>query len=124
MIQPQNILLTTFDEYPTYKLADFGMARIVSDNVLTTACGTPNYYSPEIINGDIYSFAVDFWSLGVLMYHLLCGYVPFRADNIMDEKELFNRIRDQPVIFPQNPWAKISEQAKDLIVNLLKKNPG
>lgn len=58
------------------------MARIVGDDILTTVCGTPNYFAPEILDGQIYTFLVDYWSLGVLMYHMLSGTVPFKADTI------------------------------------------
>ena len=48
---------------------------------MQTACGTPGYVAPEILNGEQYGPAVDLWSMGVIAYILLCGFPPFFDDN-------------------------------------------
>jgi calcium-dependent protein kinase len=65
-----------------YKLIDFGLSKRVSSNfsTMTTIAGTPYYMAPEVIDGD-YTSQCDIWSLGVLMYVLLSGYLPFQGDN-------------------------------------------
>jgi calcium/calmodulin-dependent protein kinase I len=63
------------------KVTDFGLARFVENELATTACGTPNYVAPEIIAGKGYSKEVDLWSIGVIIYIMLCGFPPFYDDN-------------------------------------------
>ena len=62
------------------KLADFGISKIISDEMLTTHCGTPIYMAPEIFAGSDYDNKVDIWSIGVVMYYLLSGVHPFNGD--------------------------------------------
>lgn len=61
-------------------MADFGISKIMSDEMLTTNCGTPVYMAPEIWAGSSYDNKVDVWSLGVVMYYLLSGTHPFLGD--------------------------------------------
>ncbi len=71
------------------KLADFGISKILSDEMLTTNCGTPIYMAPEIWKGGEYNYKVDVWSIGVVMYYLyvdllicrLSGTHPFEGDS-------------------------------------------
>lgn len=72
------------------KIADFGFAKLSAEQLMTTACGTPMFFSPEILEGKPYDNSVDFWSLGVITYILLSGKPPFEAE---DEKQLFERIK-------------------------------
>lgn len=69
-MKPENILWSTNDNDAILKIADFGFAKISYDSLLTTACGTPMYFSPEILSRKPYSKAVDIWSLGVITYIL------------------------------------------------------
>lgn len=115
-LKPENVLLSDENDTATIKLADFGFARHVPEAGLTTACGTPSYVAPEILRGDSYGVATDCWSLGVIMYILLCGHPPF-----IDQKQpmLFRKIKSGMVFFDAAVWASVSEPAKDLIRKLL-----
>ena len=118
-LKPENILMASSKDDAAIKIADFGFARKVADG-LKTACGTPGYVAPEIINGQPYGKAVDMWSLGVIIYILLCGYPPFYNQN---QAQLFQQIRSGKFEFDSPYWDPVSEQAKDLIRGLLTIDP-
>ena len=63
------------------KITDFGLARFLDGDFANTACGTPGYVAPEIISGKGYGKEVDYWSIGVIIYILLCGFPPFFEEN-------------------------------------------
>ncbi|XP_061583859.1 protein kinase C delta type-like isoform X2 [Cololabis saira] len=100
------------------KLADFGMCKenISADNKATTFCGTPDYIAPEILLGQKYTFSVDWWSFGVLVYEMLIGQSPFQGD---DEDELFESIRSDVPYFPR--W--ITKESKSLVEQLFERDP-
>lgn len=84
------------------KLIDFGAAKCLIKSQVAktyTIVGTPHYMAPEIVTGKGYSFAVDLWSLGVLMYEFLCGGLPF-AEDLEDPYEIYEQIIKKPLIFP------------------------
>ena len=73
-IKPDNIMITNSE---TVRLIDFGLSKASKNNRnLTTVAGTPYYMAPEVLEGS-YSQKADIWSLGVLLYTLVCGYLPF-----------------------------------------------
>lgn len=77
-MKPENIMIGV-DGY--IKMIDMGTAKILKNNEKTyTMIGTPHYMAPEVIQGRGYSLSVDFWALGVLMFELMCGYVPYGED--------------------------------------------
>jgi len=116
-LKPENLLYETKDEASIIKVSDFGLARYVQSNELaSTAVGTPGYVSPEIIQGQGYGKETDCWSLGVILYVMLCGFPPFFAD---DNAELFEMIKKADYDFPEDFWAEVSEEAKDLVKRLL-----
>ena len=84
---------------PVVKIADFGLAKLTGDLKATTLCGTPQYLAPEVIvsrgSREGYDSACDLWSLGVILYVLLCGYTPF------DEKRVARGGGPPPSIFDQ-----------------------
>ncbi|XP_067886409.1 maternal embryonic leucine zipper kinase [Heterodontus francisci] len=83
-LKPENLLI---DEDHNLKLIDFGLCAKPKgglDYHLTTCCGSPAYAAPELIQGKAYiGSEADIWSMGVLLYALLCGFLPFDDDNVM-----------------------------------------
>jgi calcium-dependent protein kinase len=78
--------------------------------------GTPFYIAPEIIEWKPYGSKADMWSIGVLLYVLLSGYMPFQADSV---DEVFNKIRAGKFNFDQKEFQYVSNEAKDLITKLI-----
>lgn len=68
--QPENLLYHSKDPKSSIKIADFGLARFLQGDLATTACGTPGYVAPEILEGKGYGLEVDYWSIGVILYIL------------------------------------------------------
>lgn len=130
-IKPENIIL---DSKGYIKLTDFGLAKEdVSDEVGTqTFCGTPEYLAPEIIRGDKYGKSVDIWCMGILLYEMLFGLVKYIQINIFNiQPPFFDKNKSKlykKIIFNEpdlNKFLKISisDEAKDLLIRLLDKNP-
>eukprot|EP01135_Chromosphaera_perkinsii_P000143 Nk52_evm39s32 gene=Nk52_evmTU39s32 len=120
-LKPENLLFRTSEPNADIMLADFGLSKLVSDNIaLSTACGTPNYVAPEILRQQGYGKPVDIWSLGVICYILLCGYPPFHDDN---DAVLFQKIMKGDYEFNPQYWGSISDSAKDLIKKMLVVDP-
>eukprot|EP00743_Colponemidia_sp_Colp-15_P000268 GILK01000315.1.p1 GENE.GILK01000315.1~~GILK01000315.1.p1 ORF type:complete len:356 (-),score=65.20 GILK01000315.1:193-1176(-) len=120
-LKPENLLYDSPDSDAKIKISDFGLARLVTDDeMMKTACGTPGYVAPEILKQQGYSEAVDFWSIGVILYVLLCGFPPFYDEN---NAALYEKIKSGSYDFPSPYWDGISELAKDLIRRLLVVDP-
>lgn len=100
------------------KIADFGLCKdnIRFTDTTRTFCGTPEYLSPEVIEDNQYGRAVDWWSLGVFLYEMMCGSLPF---NNRTTDLLFREILLKPVSFP----ATLSEAGKHFLNGLLIKDP-
>lgn len=112
-LKPENLLIAK-DGY--LKLTDFGFAK--KRDRSATLCGTPEYMAPEVIEGGMQSFAVDWWSLGVLLFEMICGEPPFVDDAHFKS---YQKICAMPVRFP-NTNPKVSVAARSLITRLLAKN--
>jgi len=119
-LKPENLLYATKDSHSIIKISDFGLAKIYDSSLMMTQCGTPSYVAPEVLEGKGYDEAVDFWSIGIILYILLCGFPPFYDD---DNDRLFELISKAKVEFPSPYWDSISEPAKELIRKLLHPDP-
>ena len=122
-LKPENLLYKTRDADSILKVSDFGFSKFIipkAQEQLFTACGTPTYVAPEIIGNFGYDCKVDCWSLGVILYVMLCGYPPFYAE---ENSELFKLIKDCDYEFHEPYWDNISAEAKDLIKKLLVSDP-
>jgi serine/threonine protein kinase len=117
----ENLLLMSSDNDMDIKIADFGFAKIAkTDYSLRTGCGTPCYVAPEIIRRQNYGTKVDMWSMGVIVYLLLSGTLPFYSENMQD---MFGLIKKGDYTFHEEQWGNISDDAKDLVSQLLTVDP-
>ena len=116
-LKPENLLLT--NEH-LLKIIDFGLSNYFHEgqkNLLSTPCGSPCYASPEMVAGKKYNgFKIDIWSTGIILYAMLCGYLPFEDK---DNEVLFEKILECKLVFPKY----ISKNAKDLIKKILVTDP-
>ncbi|KAL1552999.1 CBL-interacting serine/threonine-protein kinase 3 [Salvia divinorum] len=117
-LKPENLLL---DAAGNLKVSDFGLSalsqQVRDDGLLHTACGTPNYVAPEVLNDRGYDGAnADLWSCGVILFVLLAGYLPFDDSNIIN---LYKKISSAEFTCP--PW--LSFGAMKLITRILEPNP-
>lgn len=107
------------------KVTDFGLATARkhgprSEGMMQTTCGTPIYMAPEVINAHEYSQLCDIWSIGVIMYLLLCGKPPFLANS---KEKLFELIRKGELQFEDPVWDSVSDSAKNVLKQLMKVDP-
>lgn len=122
-LKPENLIYLNHDIKSPVKITDFGLAKYRADNaseLMNTACGTPGYVAPEILNESAYGKEVDLWSVGVILYILLCGFPPFYSDHT---SELYAQIKNGEYEFPDPYWSEISMAAKDLVRKLLQVDP-
>jgi len=94
---------------------------VSNKEMMKTACGTPGYVAPEVLQNKGYdSGAVDLWSAGVILYILLCGFPPFYEEEL---PALFEQILKARYDFPSPWWDNISPEAKQLVQGLLTIDP-
>lgn len=123
-IKAENLLFKSRNSNNTsILLADFGFARHLQDGkLLYDQCGTLSYLAPECLNSKVgHSFPVDMWALGVLVYFMLCGYMPFDCDNDEETKETIAKA--DYMFDPPEYWDHISQNAKDFISACFEINP-
>ncbi|KAF0698470.1 Aste57867_10893 [Aphanomyces stellatus] len=114
-LKPENVLISAEGHV---KLTDFGLAKQVNDgDELFTFCGTQEYMAPEMVLGNGYTSAVDWWSLGALAYEMLIGRPPFETKN-KNRKELHKKILTAKLVLPK--W--LSSDAHSLLKSLLERN--
>jgi calcium/calmodulin-dependent protein kinase I len=121
-LKPENLLYLTKDPKSELVLADFGIAKMLETpgEMLTTMAGSFGYAAPEVMQKQGHGKAVDMWSLGVITYTLLCGYSPFRSENLAD---LVDECRSGKIIFHERYWKDVSKDAKAFILALLQVDP-
>ncbi|MES1912265.1 MAG: hypothetical protein MHM6MM_004569 [Cercozoa sp. M6MM] len=114
-LKPENILL---DSEGFIKITDFGLSKdAMADGKLThTFCGTPEYLAPEVLRNEGHARAVDWWSLGTLLFEMMTGLPPFYDTNI---DAMYEKILNDPLVFPP----EMSMDARDLFVRLLERDP-
>ena len=119
-------MFKTVDDSSEIVIIDFGLSASLNPEIrdesddgaleqgrdhLKTKVGTPYYIAPEVFRKD-YTRACDIWSVGVIVYILLCGYPPFSGNN---EKEIMDQVKHGVLEFPEEEWADISEQVRALV---------
>jgi len=128
-LKPENFMLTSPPEESLAGLAraslkaiDFGLSRrFVPGTLMRTFACTAAYVAPEILVGQGYTEACDMWSIGVLLYALLSGALPFCGDS---EKQVLERIRRGTFDFDGGDWAAVGQERKELVRSLLQVDPG
>ncbi|KAJ1733086.1 Serine/threonine-protein kinase [Coemansia biformis] len=118
--------------YPLIKVADFGFARNLPSTALAeTLCGSPLYMAPEILHYEPYDAKADLWSIGAVVYEIMAGRPPFRANNHVELARIIERTNDN-ITFPDEKraaegdgakWPLLDPVLKDLVRRLLKMNP-
>lgn len=124
-LKPENLIYQSQAADSPIKITDFGLAKFrqaKGSNVeaMHTACGTPGYVAPEVLEGKAYDKQVDLWSVGVILYILLCGFPPFYHEST---QQLYKQIKRGEYDFPDPYWSEISDSAKDLVRGLLTVDP-
>jgi serine/threonine protein kinase len=118
-LKPENVLIAADGHII---LTDFGLSKMFEhsgekyEHRTQTFCGTPDYLAPEVIEGQEYSYAADFWSLGTMLYEMITGRTPFHAQTV---DEMYERVLYDELLFPP----KMDKEAMDLIAGLLVKEP-
>ncbi|KAM0436899.1 hypothetical protein ACHAPT_002612 [Fusarium lateritium] len=108
-LKPENLLL---DRHGHLKITDFGFAKRVPDKTWTL-CGTPDYLAPEVVSNKGYNKSVDWWSLGILIYEMLCGYTPFWDSG--SPMKIYENILKGKVKYP----AYVNGDAQNLLERLI-----
>lgn len=148
-LKPENILCENWDEVVPIRICDFDLASGIPVSSEKDSCKTPElltpvgsaeYMAPEVVDawvGESFSYdkKCDLWSLGIILYIMLCGYPPFYGQCGSDcgwergemcnscQEMLFTSIQDGFYEFPEAEWSPVSEDAKDLIRKLLVRDP-
>merc|ERR1711862_503283 len=116
-LKPENILIAN-DGY--LKLSDFGFAKICEGRTYTL-CGTPEYICPEILLNKGHAKAVDWWTLGILIYELIAGIDPFTDPDPMN---IYRKVLSGRIVFPKGFDKNAKSLVKHLVVADLSKRYG
>lgn len=121
-LKPENLIYVTRDPDSDLVLADFGIAKTLGgqEDTLQTMAGSFGYAAPEVMDRKGHGKPVDMWSMGVITYTLLCGYSPFRSENLPD---LLEECNNASVVFHERYWKDVSQDAKDFINHLIVPDP-
>ena len=118
-LKPDNIMITQQNDYGVIKIMDFGLSKILSPNErMVDGYGTLSYVAPEVLLRTPYNKEVDIWSMGVILFYMLSGKLPFRGHK---EQEVAEKIVYDPLEFDEDDWETRSQKVQDLISCCLEK---
>ena len=122
-LKPENLMI---GKNGYLKVIDFGIAKDLNNdnkNKHFSIVGTTHYLAPEIIEGKNYSFGIDYWSVGIILYEIFYGFVPF-GFNCKDQMKIYQEIKEKKIYFPVSEFEyEKYENFNKLIKMLLNKNP-
>lgn len=119
-LKPENFLYANESESSPLKAIDFGLSIFFEPGQrFSEIVGSPYYMAPEVLRRN-YGPEIDIWSAGVILYILLCGVPPFWAET---EEGIAQAVVKSVVDFERDPWPRVSNEAKDLVRNMLDPNP-
>ena len=141
-LKPENLLYKSNSEDSPIKLCDFGFAKLDNGDLMTPQF-TPYYVSPQVLEAQrrhrrerssvsvsspyTYDKSCDMWSLGVIIYILMCGYPPFYSEHPTSRRAIDRNMRRKIMSgtyqFPEREWARVSDHAKDVVKCLLCVDP-
>lgn len=128
-LKPENLLYADETNSTEIKVIDFGFARLKppDNQPLKTPCFTLHYAAPELLKDDGYDESCDLWSLGVILYTMLSGRVPFQCEEqtltSTSAEEIMRKIKQGDFSFEGEAWRSVSQEAKELIQGLLTVDP-
>lgn len=120
-LKPENLILRSKEDDADVVIADFGLGAYMPPNgqLLKMRCGSPGYAAPELLLDKGYDTGADVFSMGAILYVMLCGRSCFRGAG---QNDILQRNRRADVDYPDRLWGKISPQAKDFCARLLEKD--
>ena len=119
-LKPDNIMITQQNDFGVIKIMDFGLSKIISPNErMVDGYGTLSYVAPEVLLRTPYNKEVDIWSMGVILFYMLTGKLPFRGKK---EQEVAEKIVYEDLEFDEDDWEIRSQSVQDLIKCCLEKN--
>jgi hypothetical protein len=122
-LKPENIILVDSSESSSVKIIDFGLTKTLAPGEkMNEWMGTINYIAPEVLNHQPYGKQIDVWSLGIILYLMLSGFLPFDDISSSEEKIIQKTIHMEPS-YPEETFGKVSKGAIRLINHCLEKNP-
>ena len=120
-LKPDNIMITQQNDFGIIKIMDFGLSKIVStQEKMVDGYGTLSYVAPEVLLRTPYNKEVDIWSMGVILYYMLCGHLPFKGNK---EVVIAEKIVNDDLEFDEDEWEVRSKKVRELIISCLKKEP-
>jgi len=125
-LKPENILLSSKTSDTDVKISDFGLAKVSKDYPRRlprshSICGSDFYLAPEVIKQEEYGREIDLWSVGVILYVLLSGSLPFFHTVL---HKLYRQIVERDLVFPSKSWTNVSKGAQNFILQTLQTRAG
>lgn len=121
-LKPENCVMTEIGNNAKVKIIDFGLSKILGVNENSKeAYGTLSYAAPEIISKTDYNNKIDIWSIGIILYFLICGYLPF-SDKNNNYSKIAKDITKGNIIYEEKIWSKISKEGMDIVKKCLERD--